>query len=256
MKIATWNVNSLRVRLPHVVEWLQRVEPDVLGLQETKLTDEHFPVAAFDDLGYRSVFSGQPTYNGVALLSREPAADVATGLERFADPAKRVLAASFGDIRILNLYVPNGQSVDSEKYAYKLDWLEALHAQLRSDLKRYGRVVAVGDFNIAPEDRDVHDPLAWRDKILCSPRERQAFARLLAAGYDDAFRLFEQPQERFSWWDYRAGAFRRNMGLRIDLILASRAMSARCTACSIDAGPRRLDRPSDHAPVLAEFRDV
>jgi len=256
VKIATWNVNSLRVRLGHVTEWLQRVEPDVLGLQETKLTDEHFPVAAFEDLGYRSVFSGQPTYNGVALLSREPAADVATELERFHDPEKRVLAASFGDVRVLNLYVPNGQSVDSEKYEYKLDWLEALHAQLRNDLKRYGRVVAVGDFNIAPEDRDVHDPPAWRDKILCSPRERQAFARLLAAGYDDTFRLFDQPHRRFSWWDYRAGAFRRNMGLRIDLILASRAMSALCTACSIDAGPRRLDRPSDHAPVLAEFRDV
>ncbi len=253
MKIATWNVNSLRVRLEHVSEWLLRVSPDVLGLQETKLTDENFPVTAFADIGYKAAFSGQPTYNGVALISREPAEDVVTVLDGFPDPERRVLAASFGDVRILNLYVPNGRSVDSEKYEYKLDWLGALDAQLRSDRKHCKHVVAIGDFNIAPEDRDVHDPAAWEGKVLCSPKERRALAGILSAGFKDTFRLFDQKEKSFSWWDYRAAAFRRNMGLRIDLILASEAMSERCTACTIDVEPRKLERPSDHTPVLAVF---
>ena len=256
MKVATWNVNSLRVRLEHVREWLQRIVPDVLGLQETKLTDDNFPAAEFGDMGYEVVFSGQPTYNGVALISREPAQDVATALDGFPDPERRVLAASFGDVRILNLYVPNGRSVDSEKYEYKLDWLRALDAQLRKDLKHHRRVIAMGDFNIAPEDRDVHDPAAWEGKVLCSPKERQALAAILSAGFKDTFRLFEQQEKSFSWWDYRAAAFRRNMGLRIDLILASEPMIERCTACTIDVEPRKLERPSDHTPVLAEFREA
>ncbi len=253
MKIATWNVNSLRVRLEHVCDWLERTSPDVLGLQETKLIDENFPVAAFEELGYKTVFSGQPTYNGVALISREPAQDVATELEGFPDPERRVLAATFGDVRVLDLYVPNGRSVESEKYEYKLDWLRALDTQLRSDLQRYKHVVAIGDFNIAPEDRDVHDPAAWEGKVLCSPKEREALARVLSAGFVDTFRLFDQEEKSFSWWDYRAGAFRRNLGLRIDLILASRTMGSYCTGCSIDIEPRRLVRPSDHTPVVAEF---
>ena len=254
-RIASWNVNSLRVRLEHVIEWLQRVDPDVLGLQETKLTDENFPASAFEDLGYKAVFSGQPTYNGVALISRQPARDVVTELDGFPDQEKRVLAATFGDVRIFNLYVPNGRSVGSEKYEYKLEWLEALCAQLRNELLNHKEVVAMGDFNIAPDDRDVHDPTAWEGKVLCSVKERRALTEILSLGYQDTFRLFNQQEKSFSWWDYRAGAFRRNMGLRIDLILASDAMSARCTASAVDVEPRKLERPSDHTPVLAEFRD-
>jgi len=212
-------------------------------------------LSVFEDLGYQAVFSGQPTYNGVALISRQTPQDVAMELEAFPDPEKRVLAATYGDVRILNLYVPNGRSVDSEKYQYKLEWLRALDAQLRKELKHHEHVVAMGDFNIAPEDRDVHDPAAWEGKVLCSPAEREALATILSAGYKDTFRLFEQQEKSFSWWDYRAGAFRRNMGLRIDLILASDAMSAHCTSGTIDVEPRKLERPSDHTPVLAEFRE-
>ena len=253
MKIATWNVNSLRVRLEHVTDWLKQARPDVLGLQETKVTDELFPATAFEDLGYHVAYSGQPTYNGVAMVSRLPPADVVVDLDGFDDPARRVLCATYGDVRVFNLYVPNGQSVGSEKYDYKLAWLDALDAHLRQDLKRHAHVVAVGDFNIAPDDRDVHDPALWEGKILCSDRERAALGSLLEAGLKDAFRLFEQEEKSFSWWDYRAGAFRRNNGLRIDLILASDALSAACTGCSIDVAPRRLQRPSDHTPVVAEF---
>ena len=253
MKIATWNVNSLRVRLEHVTDWLKQAQPDVLGLQETKVTDELFPADAFEDLGYHVAYSGQPTYNGVAVVSRLPPADVVVDLDGFDDPARRVLCATYGDVRVLNLYVPNGQSVGSEKYDYKLAWLAALDAHLRRDLQRHKHVVAVGDFNIAPDDRDVHDPVQWEGKILCSPRERSALGDIIEAGFKDTFRLFEQEEKSFSWWDYRAGAFRRNNGLRIDLILASDAMSAACTGCSIDVAPRRLQRPSDHTPVVAEF---
>ena len=253
MKIATWNVNSLRVRLEHVTDWLQQAQPDVLGLQETKVTDELFPAAAFEDLGYHVAYSGQPTYNGVAMVSRLPPEDVLVDLDGFDDPARRVLCATYGDVRVFNLYVPNGQSVGSEKYDYKLAWLDALDAHLRQDLKRHAHVVAVGDFNIAPDDRDVHDPVLWEGKILCSDRERAALGSLLEAGLKDTFRLFEQEEKSFSWWDYRAGAFRRNNGLRIDLILASDALSAACTGCTIDVAPRRLQRPSDHTPVVAEF---
>ena len=253
MKIATWNVNSLRVRLEHVTDWLKQAEPDVLGLQETKVTDDLFPADAFENLGYKVVYSGQPTYNGVAMVSRLTPADVVVDLDGFDDPARRVLGATYGGVRVLNLYVPNGQSVGSEKYDYKLAWLAALETTLRRDLQRHTHVVAVGDFNIAPDDRDVHDPVLWEGKILCSDRERAALGDILKTGFVDTFRLFEQDEKNFSWWDYRAGGFRRNNGMRIDLILASTAMSAACTGCSIDVAPRRLQRPSDHTPVVAEF---
>ena len=253
MLIASWNVNSLRVRLEHVLDWLREVQPDVLGLQETKLIDDNFPVAEIEAAGYRCAFSGQPTYNGVAVLSRLPIEEVTTEIDDFEDSQRRVLGARIGPLRILNLYVPNGQSVDSEKYRYKLDWLAALRAQLSREVGQSEYVTVVGDFNIAPQDRDVHDPMSWEGKVLCSPKERAALEDILALGFEDTYRLFDQPEKSFSWWDYRAAAFRRNMGLRIDLVLASTPLSRRCVGASIDTAPRKLDRPSDHAPVYAEF---
>lgn len=253
MKIASWNVNSLRVRLEHVLSWVSRARPDVLALQETKMKDENFPIEAFDEAGYRVVFSGQPTYNGVAIASRMPAAEISTRLKDFDDEQRRVLGATFDDVRILNLYVPNGQSVDSEKYQYKLAWLTALTAQLKEELHRYERYVILGDFNVAPEDRDVHDPEEWRGKVLCSGPERNALDNILTLGFADTFRLFEEDAGHYTWWDYRAAGFRRNRGLRIDLILASNAMRERCSAAAIDIEPRRWERPSDHTPVIAEF---
>lgn len=254
MKIASWNVNSLRVRLPQVLDWLAAQAPDILGLQETKTQDAEFPVRAFEEAGYRVAFSGQKTYNGVALLGKTTPEGCLTDPPGLDDPQRRVLAASFGDIRVINLYVPNGSEVGSEKYAYKLDWLEKICAFIRDESERHANLAVLGDFNIAPEDRDVHDPDAWRDKILCSGPERDAFRNLLGLGFCDAFRLFEQEAGSFSWWDYRAAGFRRNLGLRIDHILLSDSLRVRCSACSIDATPRRLERPSDHAPVWAEFR--
>lgn len=253
MRIASWNVNSLRVRLPHVLDWLAVRQPDVLGLQETKLTDDAFPADELKAAGYESVFSGQKTYNGVALLSREPADDVIRDLDGLEDPQRRVLGATVGGVRILNLYVPNGQAVGTDKYEYKLDWLACLRRQLEKELAAHEHVVVMGDFNIAPEDRDVHDPEEWRDKVLCSEAERAALGALLDMGLEDTFRLFEQPEALFSWWDYRAAGFRRNRGLRIDLVLASPALARRCTGSAVDLDPRRLERPSDHAPVFADF---
>lgn len=253
MRVASWNVNSLRVRLPQVLQWLAQAQPDVLGLQETKLTDPDFPLAELEAAGYRAVFSGQKTYNGVALLARSQPEDVITDLAGLEDPQRRVMAASIDGVRIWNLYVPNGQSVESDKYLYKLGWLEALAAQLAGELERHAKVVVMGDFNIAPDDRDVHDPAAWAGKVLCSEPERTALGRLLSLGLEDLFRRFEQPEATFSWWDYRAAGFRRNHGLRIDLILANPAMAARCTGCEVDREPRRWERPSDHAPVIADF---
>lgn len=253
MKIATWNVNSLRVRLDHVRDWLKAEAPEVLALQETKTKDEDFPAEAFDELGYRCAFSGQPTYNGVAIVSRLPIENTLTDIDNFDDPARRVLAASIGGTRVWNLYVPNGQNVESDKYQYKLRWLEALRAQLERELASTERLVVLGDFNIAPEDRDVHDPAAWEGKVLCSRPERAALGGLLDLGLADVFRSFDQPEASFSWWDYRAGAFRRNRGLRIDLILANDRLDRACTGCRIDVAPRRLERPSDHTPVIAEF---
>jgi exodeoxyribonuclease III len=253
VRIASWNVNSLKVRLPQVVDWLASHSPDVLGLQETKLVDEAFPVAELEAAGYRVSYSGQPAYNGVALLSRLPQAEVITGLDGLEDPQRRVLGATVGGVRVLNLYVPNGQAVGSDKYAYKLGWLEALHGQLQAELARHERVVVMGDFNIAPEDRDVHDPAEWAGKVLCSEPERAALAKIMALGLEDTFRLFEQPEAVFSWWDYRAAGFRRNRGLRIDLVLASQPLAAACRRAWVDIEPRRHERPSDHAPVAAEF---
>ena len=253
MKIATWNVNSLRVRLPHVLDWLEREQPDVLALQETKMEDANFPVMELEIAGYKAVYSGQKTYNGVAILSRSPALDVVSDLPGFADPQRRILAATVGGWRVVDLYVPNGSEVGSVQYAYKLDWLDHVHSWLKQELLRHPRLVVLGDFNIAPEDRDVHDPLAWNGKILCSAPERQAFRELLALGFKDVFRYFDQPDESYSWWDYRMNGFRRNLGLRIDHILVSSGLAESCLACRIDMEPRRLERPSDHAPVLAEF---
>ncbi len=252
-KIATWNVNSLNVRLPQVLDWLRDQQPDILALQETKLTDPDFPTLDIAEAGYQAVFAGQKTYNGVAILSRLPASEIVTDLPGLDDPQRRVLGATIGKVRVLNLYIPNGQAVGSDKYAYKLAWLDRLAAFAETELARHPRLVMLGDFNIAPDDRDVHDPAAWAGQVLCSEPERTAFRHLLALGLQDTFRLFPQEDQSFSWWDYRAAAFRRNLGLRIDHILASPALAAACTACRVDKAPRGWERPSDHAPVIAEF---
>jgi exodeoxyribonuclease-3 len=252
-KIATWNVNSLKVRLGHVLDWLAAEKPDVLALQETKTVDENFPLEQIEAAGYRAAFAGQKTYNGVATLSLAAGEELATELPGLNDPQRRILASTIDGVRVLNVYVPNGQEVGSEKYAYKLDWLEKLRGYLAAELSRHPRLVVLGDFNIAPEDRDVHDPEAWRGKILCSDPERAALGALLDLGLRDLFRLFDQEERLFSWWDYRMLGFRRNHGLRIDLILASKPLAEACTACRIDKEPRRLERPSDHTPVVAEL---
>ena len=254
MRIASWNVNSLRVRLEHVAEWLEQVQPDILGLQETKLIDDNFPVSEIEALGYRCAFSGQPTYNGVALLSRRGAAeDVVKDIPGLEDPQRRIIAGTFDGLRVINLYVVNGSEVGSEKFDYKLHWLDRVTAWLSTELQRHEHVVVLGDFNIAPDDRDVYDPEEWREKILCSTPEREALQRILGLGLTDTFRLFEQEERVWSWWDYRMNMFRRKLGLRIDLVLASGAMAKRCTASYIDIEPRRQERPSDHAPAIAEF---
>jgi exodeoxyribonuclease-3 len=253
MRIATWNVNSLRVRLPQLLEWLPGANVDVVALQETKLTDEAFPAAELQAAGYHSVWSGQKTYNGVALLARREPGDVLRDMPGFDDPQRRVLAASVGGVRVINLYVPNGQSVGSDKFLYKLGWLRSLRAWLRSELAAHPLLLVLGDFNIAPEDRDVHDPAAWVGSVHVSAEERAALRDTLALGLVDVFRRFEQPPQSFSWWDYRAGAFRRNQGLRIDLLLASAALAERCSACDIDVAPRRSERASDHTPVIGTF---
>ena len=252
--LASWNVNSLKVRLPQVLQWLDTHEPDVLALQETKTQDENFPAHAFDELGYQVVFSGQKTYNGVAVVSRKPIQLLHTGLPGFEDPQKRVLCALVDDVCVLNLYVPNGSEVGSDKYAYKLDWLARLDVFTGELLQNYDKLILLGDFNITPADADVHDPEGWRDRILCSRPERDALAGLLAHGLTDTFRLFEQERHSFSWWDYRAGDFAHNRGLRIDLILASTPLSRYCADSWIDIAPRQQQRPSDHTPVAAEFR--
>ncbi len=253
MKIATWNVNSLKVRLPHVLDWLAASDADILCLQETKTTDENFPASEIEAAGYHVVFSGQKTYNGVAIISKQAATDIVTDVPGLDDPQRRILGATIGDVRVLDLYVVNGQEVGSEKYDHKLHWLDKVTDYIRDQLQQYERFVVLGDFNIAPEDRDVHDPEAWHERILCSTPERDALRKILALGLVDTFRLFEQAAESYSWWDYRAAGFRRNRGLRIDLVLASQALADNCRACTIDKEPRRLERPSDHTPVMAEF---
>jgi len=253
LKIATWNVNSLNVRLPHVLAWCAASEPDILALQETKMTDDKFPEAELREAGYHSLFSGQKTYNGVAILSRQPPADPVTDIPGLDDPQRRILAATVDGLRIVNLYVVNGSEVGSEKFEYKLRWLGHVTDWLTSELEHHRELVVLGDFNIAPDDRDVHDPEAWREKILCSTPERAALRRMLDLGLQDTFRLFEQEEGVFSWWDYRMNMFRRKMGLRIDLLLASEALAARCRSSYVDIEPRRQERPSDHAPAVAEF---
>ncbi len=253
MKIATWNVNSMKVRLPQVLEWLAAANPDILVVQEIKQVSEVFPEESFTEAGYQSVVNGQKTYNGVAVLSRSPAGEHVLEIPGFEDPQRRVLASTIDGVRVVNLYVPNGQSVGSEKYEYKLSWLAALRNYLQDELKQHDKLVVLGDFNIAPDDRDVYDPEKWGDDILCSPLEREALRKLLELGLTDVFRLFEQPEKAFSWWDYRRAGFQRNAGLRIDLILASEAMTKACQASYIDREPRTWERPSDHTPVIAEF---
>lgn len=250
MKIATWNVNSLKVRLPQLLEWLAANPADVVCLQETKQQDADFPRGELEKAGYHSAISGQKTYNGVAILSREPLADVQYGIPGLEDEQKRVIAATIDGVRVVCVYVPNGQSVDSDKYRYKLNWLGALNAWLKTELEKFPRLAVLGDYNIAPEDRDVYDPQAWQGAVLVSEPERAAFRNLERLGLRDAFRLFEQPEKSYSWWDYRAMAFRRNMGLRIDHILLGPELQ--CASCSIDRAPRKQERPSDHAPVIAE----
>lgn len=253
MKIATWNVNSLRVRLAHVLDWLETNQPDVLSLQETKTIDENFPVDEIKEAGFEVVYSGQKTYNGVAIISRSPASEVVTDVPGLDDPQRRILAATINNVRILNLYVVNGQEVGSEKYEWKLHWLEQVTNYIKNQLQAHERFVVMGDFNIAPGDEDTYDPEVWRDRILCSVPERDALNNIMELGLTDSFRLFEQEENSFSWWDYRAAAFRRNMGLRIDLILSNAAMTDTCKQSYIDKIPRRLERPSDHTPVIAEF---
>jgi exodeoxyribonuclease-3 len=253
MKIISWNVNSLRVRLPQVVKLLEDERPDVLALQETKLQDPEFPAEAFDAIGYRTVFSGQKTYNGVALITRAEPEDLITEMPVMLDPNRRVIAATVDGVRVIDLYVPNGKAVGTDKYDYKLEWLGHLHAWLQDELTRHERLVVVGDFNIALDDRDVHDPDAWRDRILCSPPEREALTGLLQLGLTDTFRIHESAGGLFSWWDYRGGGLERDEGLRIDLVLASEALAGCCSAARIHRDVREQDRPSDHAPVSAEF---
>ena len=244
MKIATWNVNSMNVRQPHVVEWLGSHEPDVLVLQEIKQVTEKFPADALEELGYHSIASGQKTYNGVAMISKVEPRDPVTDFPDLEDPQRRILACTVGDVRVIDLYVPNGSEVGSEKYDYKLGWLASLQRFLEEEMRQHENVVVLGDFNIAPADADVYDPEKWGDSILCSPLERQALSALLDLGLTDVFRRFEQPENTFSWWDYRAAGFRRNAGLRIDLILTSDAMTARCKASYVDKEPALRRKPA------------
>lgn len=253
MKIASWNVNSLKVRLPHLAQWLADAQPDIVALQETKLEDAKFPVDELAAAGYRAVYSGQKTYNGVAILARDEPRDIVTDIPGLADPQRRILAASIGDLRVVNLYVVNGKAVGDEKYAYKLDWLAKVREFLARELERYPNLVVLGDFNICPDDRDVYDPVAWGEDILCSPPERAGLKAITDLGLHDSFRLFEAGAEHYSWWDYRQAAFRRNMGLRIDLILIGEALKSAATAAAIDREPRRWERPSDHTPVTLEL---
>ena len=253
MKIATWNVNSLKVRLEHVLDWLGAEQPDVLALQETKLTDDNFPADDFEAAGYHVRFTGQKTYNGVALISRSRPKDVVMDVAGLDDPDRRIISATYGDTRVLNLYVVNGQEVGSDKYLHKLHWLDKVTEHVAREIAVHPRYVVLGDFNIAPDDRDVWDPLEWHGKILCSTPERNALRGLVSLGLTDTFRQHDDRDKQFSWWDYRGGGFARGLGLRIDLILASDALRERCTRCWIDDGPRQRDRPSDHTPVVAEF---
>lgn len=253
MKFATWNVNSLNVRLPHVLDWLASEKPDVLCLQETKQEDSKFPYDALKEAGYHAVHNGQKTYNGVAILSPHPIEHVQYDIPGYADEQKRIVAATINDIRVVCAYIPNGQAIDSEKYQYKLGWLEALIRWLQQEIQAHPKLMLLGDYNIAPDDRDCHDPAAWVGQVLVSEPEREAFQRIVALGLHDSFRLFEEASGHFSWWDYRMAGFRRNLGMRIDHILVSDALKPACVASKIDKAPRKLERPSDHTPVVLEL---
>ena len=253
MKIASWNVNSLKVRLPHLLDWLAEAQPDVVCLQELKLEDPNFPRAEIEAAGYHAAFAGQKTYNGVALLAKAPIGEVTVGNPLFADEQKRLISGTVDGIRVVCAYMPNGQEVGCDKYDYKLRWLAALADWLSSELQAYPRLALCGDYNIAPDERDVHDPQRWQDCILVSEPERAAFRRFIDLGLADSFRLFEQPEKTFSWWDYRMLGFQKNQGLRIDHILLSAPLAAQCSAAGIDRAPRKRERPSDHAPVWASL---
>jgi len=253
MKLATWNVNSLKVRLPQVLQFLAQHRPDALALQELKLEDPSFPLAEINAAGYQAVFSGQKTYNGVAILSPRPAVNASMGIANFDDPQRRVIGATIDGVRVICVYIPNGEAVESEKYKYKLDWLIRLTSWLKQEMAQYPKLVLLGDYNIAPEDRDVYDPKVWQGKVLFSEPEKTAFQNLVALGLRDSFRLFEQPEKSYSWWDYRMNGFKRNLGLRIDHILLSAELVKCCKSCSIDRDYRAKERPSDHAPVIAEI---
>ncbi len=260
MKLATWNVNSLSVRLLQLLDWLAANPVDALVLQETKLTDDKFPHAELMTLGYHAQWFGQKTYNGVALLTREPATDIVKNIIGFEDDQARVIAGSIphptlGSIRVVGGYFPNGQAPGSDKFAYKMNWLNALHRWLKDELSQHPNLVLMGDFNIAPTDDDVHDPVLWKDQIHCTVEERDHFKQLVGLGLVDAFRLFEQPPKPWSWWDYRNLAFRKNQGLRIDHILVSKPLKPEVTACVIDKLPRKNERPSDHAPVVVTLSE-
>ena len=252
-KIATWNVNSIKVRLPHILTWIEKERPDVLALQETKSIDENFPVDAIKEAGYQVSFTGQKTYNGVATISKFPITTISKSIPNYNDEQKRVLAINTSNIIVLNIYVPNGSEVNSEKYTYKLKWLSKLHPFIKMLQKENSRLIILGDLNIAPEDRDVHDPEEWKGCVLVSENERNEFKKILSNDMTDCFRIFNSGDGHFSWWDYRAASFRRNRGVRIDHILASNIMSESCKACYIDKTPRELERPSDHTPVVGEF---
>lgn len=269
MRVATWNVNSLKVRLPHVLQWLGEREADatpidLLCLQELKLPDDRYPLAELDAAGYASLFTGQKTYNGVAILARKASVpegrDVVKNIPGFADEQQRIVAATYdvdgGPVRVISAYIPNGQALDSDKFVYKLRWLEALQAWLTSEMAANPRLMLLGDFNIAPEDRDVHDPKKWEGQNLVSPEERAAFRAMQGAGLVDAFRMFEQEDKLFSWWDYRMFGFKRNAGLRIDHIMLSPELAKLCESCHIDRVPRTWEQPSDHTPVVAALRDA
>jgi exodeoxyribonuclease III len=257
MKIASWNVNSLKVRIPHLTQWLSDAQPDVVALQETKLEDDKFPVDELAAAGYQAIYAGQKTYNGVAILARHDKGlrfeDVVTDIPGLDDPQRRILATTVGGVRVVDLYVVNGKAVGDEKYSYKLHWLERVHAFLAQEIQQHPRLVVLGDFNIAPDDRDVYDPIGWGEEVLCSPPERAALKAITDLGLHDSFRLFETEAGHYSWWDYRQGAFRRNMGLRIDLILLSDALKLSARAATIDREPRRWERPSDHTPVTVDL---
>jgi exodeoxyribonuclease-3 len=255
MKLVTWNVNSLKVRLPQVLQWLEQHSPEFLCLQELKLEQDKFPIKEIEAAGYQAVWAGQKTYNGVAILSKFAPTDSLTNIPGYVDHQQRVVTASYatplGLLRIVNAYCPNGQSLESEKYPYKLAWFDALRDWLAQEVKQHSNLAVLGDYNIAPADEDVHNPDRWKGQVLVSEAERLAFQRLLELGLKDAFRLFPQAEKSFSWWDYRLNGYKRNAGLRIDHVLLSEALVSRCQACLIDRSPRENEQPSDHAPVVA-----